>query len=106
MNILEAYVYLAPFEEALFLSVLNGQKIFGEGDICGVSKRTYEKMASSSSPYKVMNCTPELDKWVSIKRFGVPVYALKFSDNIILQKRINEYRKPLKEKLYLYLNFL
>lgn len=101
---MDVNVYLAPFEEALFLSVLNGQKVFGLGDICGISKQTYSKMFASPAPYSTYYV--EVADFVSVNGFGVPVYALKLSDNILLQKRINEYRKPLKEKLYLYLNFL
>lgn len=101
---MDVNVYLAPFEEALFLSVLNEQNVFVLGDVCGISKQTYSKMAASSTPYSTYYA--EGAYFVSIKGFGVPVYALKLSDNIILQERINEYRKPLKEKLYLYLNFL
>lgn len=104
MNILDVNVYLAPFEEALFLSVLNVGKVFGLRDICGISKQTYNKMADSSTPYRTYYA--EGAYFISVNGFGVPVYALKLSDNIFLQKRINEYRKPLKEKLYLYLNFL
>lgn len=104
MNILETQVYLAPFEEAVFLSVLYQEKTFGLGDIFGILKQTYSKMAASSTPYRTHY--EEGAYSVYVNGFSVPVYALKLSDNISLQKRINEYRKPLKEKLYLYLNFL
>lgn len=61
-------------------------------------------MFASPAPYSTYYV--EGADFVSVNGFGVPVYALKLSDNILLQKRINEYMKPLKEKLYLYLNFL
>lgn len=98
MNILETQVYLAPFEEALFLSALNEQKIYGLGDICGISKQTYSKMVASPAPYSTYY--EEGAYFVNIKNYIVPVYVLKLSDNIPLQKRINEYRKPLNEKFY------